>query len=233
MDSKKIFQKSKKVWDENSKLFPQTTLQYPDENLVRIFCGRGKYVNIPKPPAKIMDHGFGDPANLAFFASKGYECSGCEISETLVRDGKKFFKAMNKKVDLRLIKGLDIPFDDESFDIVVSWNAIHYLGARAAVLKVIDEFYRILKPNGVLLLSTICLEGSFFNRLKSIGDGCYIVEKESKYDNRKGLTFFAAKSLDELKGLFKPFSEVKTGSAHFNLFNEPLKSAWYLIYAVK
>ncbi len=233
MQDKDIFLKSKKVWDANTKLFPHTKLQYPDENLVRLFCGNDRYADVPKPPSKIMEHGFGDAANLVFFASKGYECAGCEISESFVREGKELFKAMGQQVDLRLVKDLEIPYDNETFDIVISWNVIHYLGKRKAVLKVIDELYRVLKSGGVLLLSTLHPDSSFSDRMKSIGDGSYIIEKESSYDNRKGLVFFMAESKDELVSLFNPFSKVKTGSAAFDLFDHSERTAWYLVYAVK
>ena len=230
MQNDDIYLKSKKVWDDNIKLFPRK-LQYPDENMVRIFSGR--YVKIPKPPVKVMEHGFGHATNLAFFASKGYECAGCEISEPFIKEAEELFKFMNKPIDLRLVKEDAIPYDDKAFDIIVSWNVIHYLGNRKAVSKVINELYRVLKPGGVLLLSTLHPDSSFSDRMKSIGDGSYIIEKESSYDNRKGLVFFMAKSKNELVNLFKPFSKVKTGSAAFDLFDHSERTAWYLVYAVK
>jgi len=230
MQDNDIYLKSKKVWDDNIKLFPRK-LQYPDENLVRLFSGR--YVDMPKPPARVMEHGFGHATNLAFFASKGYECARCEISGPFIKEAAELFKFMNKPVDLRLVKEDAMPYDDKAFDIVVSWNVVHYLGNRKAVQKVIDELYRVLKPGGILLLSTLHPDSSFSDRMKFVGNGSYVIEKESKYDNRKGLAFFMAKSSDELVRLFKPFSKVKTGSAAFNLFDHSERTAWFLVYAVK
>ena len=230
MQDNDIYLKSKKVWYDNIKLFPRK-LQYPDENLVRLFSGR--YVDMPKPPAKVMEHGFGHATNLAFFASKGYECAGCEISGPFIKEAQELLKFMNKPIDLRLVKEDAIPYDDKAFDIVVSWNVIHYLGNRKAVSKVIDELYRVLKPGGVLLLSTLHPDSSFSDRMKSVGDSSCIVEKESSYDNRKGLVFFMAKSKDEFVSLFNHFSKVKTGSAAFDLFDYSERTAWYLVYAVK
>lgn len=231
MNNKQIFLKSKQVWENNLKIFPGTKLKYPDENLVRLFSGR--YVAVPQPPGRVMDHGFGDGNNLVFIASKGYECAGCEINKCFIQDVQKLFKALKKPVDLRLVKNLTIPFADDSFDIVVSWNVLHYHGTRRAVKKVIAELYRVLKPGGILLLSTACLNTSFADRMKSLGDGSYLIEKESKYDNRQGLTFFIAESSEELASLFNQYSEVKTGEASCNLFNPEKRNAWYLIYARK
>lgn len=227
-----IFLKSKQVWEENLKLFPLSRLSYPDENLVRLFSG--KYVLIPHPPAQVMDHGFGHANNLIFFARKGYECAGCEISEYLIDQGQRLFKAIEKPVDLRLVKNSDIiPFEDGRFDIVVSWSVIHYNGTRQMVSKVINELRRVLKPGGVLLLSTLHPDSCLFSRMKPLGDGSYLIEDESKHDNRQGLIFFAVKSEDELSNLFNKFSEVKTGNASFNLFNPEERNAWFYVYAIK
>lgn len=226
-----IFKNSKKVWEENLKLFPQSRLHFPDENLVRLFSGH--YVYVPPPPAELMDHGFGHGNNLAFFASKGYSCAGCEISDFLIDEVNGYFSQLPYPLDLRPIRGLKIPFEDNRFDIIVSWNVIHYSGTRDAVIKVIEDLHRLLKPGGVLLLSTLAPENSIFERMKSVGNGSYFIEKESLYDNRLGLTFFAASSEEELIKLFDIFSNVKIGKVHFDLFNSSRRHACSLVYGVK
>lgn len=231
MNNNQIFLKSKQVWEDNLKLFPQTKLQYPDENLVRLFSGR--YVQVPQPPAKVMDHGFGSANTLRYLVKRGYECSGCEISNQFLGEAKTLFKSMGKEVDLRLVEGLGLPFENAQFDIVVSWNVIHYSGTRKTVELVLSELYRVLKPGGVLLLSTIHPDCSLVVRMRSIGGGSYIFEDKSEYDNRQGLTIFCARSSGELKQLFGGFSDVKTGYASCDLFNPEKVSAWFLFYAIK
>jgi len=231
LKNSQIFLRSKKVWENNCKLFPGTNLHYPDENLVRLFSGR--YVPMPSPPVAVMDHGFGSGGNLVFIASKGYQCSGCEISQYFIRRVKKLFKAKGKAIDLRLVKDSTIPFKSESFEIVVSWNVIHYNGTRRAVKKVIKELYRVLKPGGVLLLSTISPQSTMLKRMVSLGKEPHLIKKKSKYDNRQGLTFFVAKSARELARLFDQFSVVKSGKVTSNLFDPLRRNSWLLIYAVK
>jgi hypothetical protein len=80
----KIAEKSKTVWENNLKLFPQSKLNFPDENLIRIFSQ--KYDLVPRPPAKVFDHGFGHGNSLIYFDSLGYDCAGCEISEYLIEE---------------------------------------------------------------------------------------------------------------------------------------------------
>jgi SAM-dependent methyltransferase len=230
-NGKQIFESSRDCWENNLKLFPETQLCYPDENLIRLFSGR--YVQIPKVPSRVMDHGFGHGNNLLFAAMKGYDCSGCEISGNLVELGLDLFERLGRPADLRLINGLDIPFETQSFDIVISWNVLHYNGTREDVDHVISELHRVLRPGGVLLLSTLHPSSCVFSRMKKLGHGSYLIEKDSEYDNRKGLTFFATRSPEELASLFKSFSETRTGEVYFDLFKPEKRHAAYLLYAVK
>jgi tRNA (uracil-5-)-methyltransferase TRM9 len=225
------FQKSKMVWEENLKLFPNSKLQFPAENLVRLFSGR--YVSLPPGPAKIMDHGFGHGNSLVYFSSLGYECSGCEISEHLVNEVSTMFEQSGTSVDLKLIEGLNLPFEDDSFDIVVSWDVLHYNGTREAVTKTIDELHRVLKPGGILLLSSIHPDFGIMDRMTPLGDDSYLIEKDSSHDNRQGLTFFCTESEKHLAKMFGQFSEVKSGKVYFDLFDHAERYASSLIYAVK
>ena len=226
-----ITEKSKLVWEDNLRLFPNSKLNFPDENLIRIFSD--KYDLVPRPPAKVLDHGFGHGNNLIYFASLGYECAGCEISENLIAEVNLLFEKVGEKTELRQIVDLSIPFEDNSFDIVVSWNVLHYNGTRKAVQKVIDEFHRVIKPGGVLLLSTLHHDNAIFDRMVEIENGTYLIKQESQYDNRKGLKFFAAENENELAGMFQNYSTVKCGKVYFDLFNYNDRHATTLIYAQK
>jgi SAM-dependent methyltransferase len=180
-----------------------------------------------------MDHGFGHGNSLLYFASLGYECSGCEISEYLIKEVETIFNQLNTPVDLRQIKDLMLPFEEDQFDIVVSWDALHYNGTHDAVETTIQELHRILKPGGMLLLSTIHPNMGMMDRMKPLGNDSYLIEKESPHDNRQGLTFFCTQSEAHLAKMFDQFSEVKTGKVYFDLFNHSARYATSLIYSVK
>lgn len=222
-----IFENSKKVWEENLKLFPDNVLRFPDENVVRLFSGR--YVDVPSPPAKLLDHGFGTANNFEFLRSKGYDCYGCEISEYFIKEARK----RCGDLDLRLVQEDEIPFQSDSFDIVVSWNVVHYSGTPQKLTIMIRELRRVLKDKGILLLSMLHPNNSLFKRTEYVDIGSYRVVKESPYDNRKGLLLYCARLIWEVQELFVEFSEVKYGYAEADLFNPDKKSAWYLVYAVK
>jgi ubiquinone/menaquinone biosynthesis C-methylase UbiE len=140
---------------------------------------------------------------------------------------------MEKPVDLRQVRDLAIPFDDNSFDVIVSWSVLHYNGTRSAVSTVVDELFRVLKKGGILFLSTIHPDSSVLDRMSHMGDGTYLIKKSTDFDNRDGLEFFVSGSSDELCTFFHQFSSVKTGKVFFNLCNHDQRNAWYLVYAKK
>lgn len=100
---------------------------------------------------KILDAGTGT-GNLAVLLEKhGAKVAGLDFS----KEGLEIFKKKlpnSQTIFHDLTKPL--PFPDESFDAVVSNNTIYTLPleTRPAVFK---EFYRILKPNGKIVISNI------------------------------------------------------------------------------
>src|SRR4030095_14399700 len=47
--------------------------------------------------------------------------------------------------------GLGMPFEDKSFDLITSFETLEHFHERTAFLA---ELHRVLRPNGLLLLST-------------------------------------------------------------------------------
>ena len=69
----------------------------------------------------------------------------------------------NHALDYRQIKpGASLPFDDNSLDAITGFDVIEHLprqssGAKGnAFIETMNEFYRVLKPGGVLLAVTPC-----------------------------------------------------------------------------
>ncbi|MEO8032702.1 MAG: class I SAM-dependent methyltransferase, partial [Gemmatimonadota bacterium] len=62
-----------------------------------------------------------------------------------------------------------LPFEDNSFDVVVSSLAIHNISGRAGREKAIDEAVRVLRPGGRLMIADIRATGQYQARLAKIG----------------------------------------------------------------
>lgn len=59
----------------------------------------------------------------------------------------------NSRLNLRVAKADKLPFEKNSFDTVVSWEVIEHIPAGQEDLM-LSEIRRVLKPNGILYLST-------------------------------------------------------------------------------
>jgi SAM-dependent methyltransferase len=117
---------------------PNTLGLLPDVAGKSIFdaaCGPGKYAEI--------------------LISKGATVTGCDISPKMIAHAKE----RNKNTTDFFAHDLSEPFSmlkNESFDIVLCALAMHYIEDWNAT---IEEFYRVLKPNGCLVIS---IEHPFF-----------------------------------------------------------------------
>lgn len=226
-----IMQKNRDVWDSFAKTRKRLHLMMPDESLVRIF--KGPYVQVPQPPGRLLDHGFGSGNSLLFFHEMGYDCYGCEVVESLNQIASEKFQNIGAEIPLSIIEGTRLNYEDDYFDIVVSWNSIHYNGRKQEVQEVLDEIHRILKPGGVLIISTLHPDNSVLQRGEDDGTGTYVLKEESRFDNRKGLTFYCARDEHEFHSLFRKYSDVKYGHFAFDFFCPEYKHVARLAYAKK
>ena len=102
---------------------------------------------------KVFEGGCGQGQDSRLFASKGYEVVAADFSSEALRYAQeKTPDDLKGKIEYReadLSKPIEQP--DASFDVVYSHLASHYFD-EATTQKLFDEYYRILKPGGVLVL---------------------------------------------------------------------------------
>lgn len=97
----------------------------------------------------ILDIACGTGFGSNFLASLGHNVIGADISEKAVEECNNKYKANN--LDYRVIDGLKIPYQDEYFDVVVSFETIEHT---TEFNKMLCEFERIIKKDGIVILST-------------------------------------------------------------------------------
>ncbi len=100
---------------------------------------------------RVLDVGCAAGYDLLPFIEKANASGfGIDISPEVSKAGKAFFKktAFQEKTSFVCAKGEEIPFADESFDVVLCLVALPYMNNR----QTLSEIARVLRPNGVLLL---------------------------------------------------------------------------------
>lgn len=106
-----------------------------------------------KLPKTVLDVGCGAGQELLPFLEKTDAfCVGIDSAEELGKVTGKFFqvKNFNGRYKFLRAKGENLPFADESFDVVLCRVALPYMDNR----KTISEISRILRFNGTLMLKT-------------------------------------------------------------------------------
>jgi SAM-dependent methyltransferase len=102
------------------------------------------FVEVPSG-ARVLDYGCGQASYLCDFHDQGIAISGAEIAEHLVDACKKNGLDVHKVDDFS-----QIPFEDETFDIVYLMQVFEHLHDPHTSLK---ELFRILKNGGILYLA--------------------------------------------------------------------------------
>ncbi len=187
---------------------------YPNEYIIRVFLGTYPHLKLQRDFAgkKILDMGMGDGRNLRFFAEKGFEAYGVEVTEGICSRVRESFKRRNLKANVRVGKNGMIPFEDGYFDYVVSWNSSHYMGnleSYALYREYVREFRRVLTRGGMLMLAVPVETNFIFEAAAALEKG-YQVITEDPYGIRNGQVFRAFRDrldiLSELEGAFEDFS---------------------------
>jgi SAM-dependent methyltransferase len=76
-------------------------------------------------------------------------------ADMLTNPGRYWDGAWNpERLEVRNMSGLDLQFEDESFDAIFSSSSIEHFGDFGDVRRSVEEMYRVLRPGGVVALAT-------------------------------------------------------------------------------
>lgn len=195
-----------KRWDE---VYSQKymTMWYPNEDIIR-FCAlliqkkltHDKY-EVKRKVERVLDLGCGNGRHAIYFAGQGMKASGVDISEHAVEWAKAWAAREGLEIDFRVADITALPYEDSSFDVVVSHGVLDHVPLEVAT-RAAHEVHRVLKPVGL-----------FYCDLRSIEDYEYGVGQEVARNEfvlaegyEKGLVqhFFSEDEVESLvDGLFR------------------------------
>ncbi|QQS71010.1 class I SAM-dependent methyltransferase [Candidatus Saccharibacteria bacterium] len=97
----------------------------------------------------VLDIASGSGYGTQMLAETAKFVYGVDINKNAIGYAQEYFSGKN--IEYRLGDGESIPLDDDSVDIVVTFETIEHI---KNYRKFLDEVRRILKPDGLLLIST-------------------------------------------------------------------------------
>lgn len=195
----------KTEWAKN--FLNKTSISFPSEYVIRIFKGNYPNLNLTKNNfhrKKICDIGCGDGRNIVLLHQCDFDIFGTEISEELVNNTKTNLNKLGISADIEVGTNDHLPFDKNYFDYLLSWNSCYYMGKNTSFQTHVNEFARILKPAGYLILSIPKKTNFIFSKSVTINDGYQIIQNDP-FNIRNGEILRMFENEKEIQESFSDF----------------------------
>ncbi len=102
----------------------------------------------------VLDAGCGNGRYLIPLAMEGYKIIGIDISGRMVSNLYSRIKSNNVSADVVLGDIRDLPIKNECVDVVIClFGVLSHIQGSSNRDKALSEFYRVLKPQGTLIVS--------------------------------------------------------------------------------
>ena len=99
----------------------------------------------------VLDLASGEGYGTSFLSKKATHIHGLDVSPETIHHAKSKYSGSN--IDFVEAKATELPFENTSFDVVVSFETLEHLSSEDQQLF-ISEINRVLKDDGLLIIST-------------------------------------------------------------------------------
>lgn len=186
-----------------------------DKSRVRIWPHVSNFLSNFNSSDYLLDVGCGNGKNI--LANPQLNFKGIDISENLVKI------CQNKKLDVITSDMCNIPFDDNTFNGIICIASYHHLSTDNDRRTALNEMYRLLKKDGLLLITVWAMEQppeSTFNFKHSDE----LVKWTSVKTKKTYYRYYHIYRKDEL------LNEIKTLAPQFKIINNNYeKGNWNII----
>ncbi|MEI6681819.1 MAG: methyltransferase domain-containing protein [Bacteroidota bacterium] len=155
------------------------------ELIEKLYAGK-----LQSPVNDILDFGCGNGLYSGTLGKLCHNLYGVDVSENAILNSAK----TNNYKELKLSNGTTIPFRDESFDMIFSTEVLEHIENTGLILS---ELFRVLKPNGHLILTTTLYSHSIYT---------YIAQSKIQSHH---LIFILKQLFSYLRGYYSPAIQEK------------------------
>lgn len=203
-------------------------VKYPHERVVS-----WTFRNFPRSNAenvRLLDLGCGAGRHALFWLKEGYQAAATDIAQSAVAVSIARAEMEGLQLDAKVCGADAIHYDDASFDGLLSFGVLCYLGA-AELRKAFSEIFRVLKPGGKALIVLRGLDDDRCRRAVPLGDNMYRLVAlgegaASEAESGMVMTFLAKEDIHRLAA---PFAAVAVDHLHFSESDGRFLNAdWYI-----
>lgn len=102
----------------------------------------------------VLDIGCGMGREAFCLHDKGFKITAIDVSEKVIETAKQFALESKRNIEFLLTNGLDLPFESNTFDVVIIWSQTFGLFYEEEnKINILKECNRVLKNNGILSFS--------------------------------------------------------------------------------
>lgn len=191
---------------------------YPSLELVRL---EQKFFNRKK--GKVLEYGFGSGCNTIHMLKCGYKLFGIDVSKGMLNATSKRLKKekLAKNCNLKIL-GLNdkkLPYKKNFFDYIIAMSVLSLLGSEKKIKNLLNEFKRVLKPNGKLILDINDHKSEFALNKKQIEKNVFL----TKPVNDKEVRTFCLKNEKDFKKIVSSYFLIKDiGFSSHKLFGREI-----------
>ena len=155
---------------------------------------------------RVLDVGCGAGTDLVRFARGGAIVTGVDVAASAIALASENVRQQGLEADLREVDGEDLPFADESFDLVYAHGVVQYTTNDRALVA---ECRRVLKTGGTAVFQV-------YNRVSWLNGLSKLMKVGLEHEDAPVLKKYSAR---EFRGILAGFREVRIVEERF-----PVKS---------
>lgn len=215
------------VWENLHKTYmPPDT--WPMDDLIR-HVARHFYKVPERQLVRTLDLGCGSGASTWYLARAGFDVCAVDGSVQAVKHCHERLKRENLRADIQRADFLDLPYPDNTFDLVLEVHSF-MCATTAMARQFVQEAYRVLKPGGILLSRTAA------DDCYGVGLGQY-VEKNVWKDSPSGpfcnMGVVRFMSREDVPSLYAPFTVTAIEKSFTTLNNGENPLSFFIVIAKK
>ncbi len=116
---------------------------------------------------RVLDVGCGEGALVRYFAKRGAEAEGLDPLGQAIERAQAAEPV--EGASYRLGGGQELPYPNESFDVVCFFNSLHHVPTHA-MAGALEEARRVLRPGGLIYVLEPVAAGAYFELMRPVDD---------------------------------------------------------------